>query len=400
MAAYEYIDSTGLIVADTEQTKTEVQNEYLGDFGSDLDLSDESPEGVLINAETLSRNGIATNNAQLGNQINPSFAQGVFLDAIMALYPGILGQRKSGESSLLQSVELGGVAGALIPSGTVCVTDDDNNFLSVADVTLDGSGLATVDFLAENVGAINVGIGELNTLGVGAPLGLETVNNPTSAIPGSDEETDSELRIRRDNTLSLQNISISEAVTSAVGNLDGVISLSFRENTKNVNQVIDGINLVPKSIYVCVDGGTDSDIALTLLRQKTTGGAWNGDTLVVVVDPISGQPYDVTFDRPAEIQTWIRVTIKPTSAADYQALITQSILDYANGQTEGQEGFVVDGNVSAYEISGAVNIQQPQFFVKLVEMSTDGIIYSSVEIDVGVDEVARTSAGQISVIQS
>lgn len=71
-------------------------------------------------------------------------------------------------------------------------------------------------------------------------------------------------------------MSISEAITSALYAAEGVKSLSFRENTANTTATIDGISMVAKSVYVCVDGGTDAAVAAALLANKTCGAAWNG----------------------------------------------------------------------------------------------------------------------------
>ena len=82
---YDFIDETGVIIPDTSNTKTEVQDEYKAIFGADLVIDDESPEGLIINAEVEQRDSLAKNNADLANQINPELAEGVFLDAILSL---------------------------------------------------------------------------------------------------------------------------------------------------------------------------------------------------------------------------------------------------------------------------------------------------------------------------
>ena len=83
--AYEYVDSAGLILPDTSELETEVEDEYKAVFGDDLDVNPETPEGILITAEVTQRAGLVSSNAQVANQINPNFAGGVFLGAIAAL---------------------------------------------------------------------------------------------------------------------------------------------------------------------------------------------------------------------------------------------------------------------------------------------------------------------------
>src|ERR1700710_494692 len=82
---YEYLTQNGVIVADTAALLADTQGEYQSVFGADLIVTPDTPQGVLIAAETLARTEVVNNNAALANQINPNIAGGVFLDAIMAL---------------------------------------------------------------------------------------------------------------------------------------------------------------------------------------------------------------------------------------------------------------------------------------------------------------------------
>ena len=66
-------------------------------------------------------------------------------------------------------------------------------------------------------------------------------------------------------------------------------SLTFQENVSASTQTINGISMVGHSIYACVAGGTDTDVAAALLENKSSGCAWNGGTTVNVVEPASGQ---------------------------------------------------------------------------------------------------------------
>lgn len=399
MAAYEFIDSTGTVVADTSTTKTGIQEEFKSVFGADIDLDDETPEGALINAETIARNGVALNNATLANQINPNIAEGVFFDAIWALTRGLTGGRKAATpSTFSQPVDLTGVPGTIIPESSIAITVNGDEFITLSEVTLDGTGNASVAFQSLENGEIFADAGELNTVGFGAPLGWETVNNPVDATAGSVEENDEESRLRRIDTLALQGISLVFAIKSAISDLDGVKSLEFRENFTKLDDTIDGVFLLANSIYVAVDGGSDQDIADTLRIKKTAGTNWNGAVSVNSTDPDSGQIYDVRFDRPIEIQAFIRVTILKSDVSNPANVVETSVLRYANGLIDGERGFVVGNDVSPFEIAGAINIDTPQITVKLVELSTNGLDFFLAEIPIKISEVARTSSGQITTI--
>jgi len=400
MTAYNYIDLNGTIVADTSAIKAEVEAEQREIFGEDVDLSDESPNGVLVNSETIARNGVAVNNANLANQINPNLAGGVFLDAVWALTRALTGGRKEATRSTFSTPpDLTGVPGTLIPSGSVALVGE-NKFETVSDVTLDGSGNGSVNFQAVETGPVSADIGGLNSIAPGAPLGWETVNNTVAATLGQSEEPDEVSRQRRLDTLALQGISLSEAVKSAVSDLDGVKSLSYRENYTKSDTTIDGVFLLANSVYTCVDGGTDEDIAFALFENKTAGANWNGAVTVNVTDPTSGQIYPVKFARPDDVQIWVRVTIAPTAITNPADVVETSVLRYANGLIDGSPGFVVGASVSTFEIAAAINNDTPEIFVRQVEISLNGISYDVVEIPLDIFEIARTDAIKISTVIS
>lgn len=395
MVDYAFINETGVIVPDTSDLLNNVRGEFRTAFGEDLDVSPETPQGVLISAEVEARDAVARNNATLANQINPNIAGGVFLDAIWALTGG---RRFEATPTRLWGVELAGVPGAGIPEGALARAGVDGPlFQLISPVTLDGSGNAIGAFQSVEFGAFPVGVGGLNTI-VTAVLGWETVTNPFVAEVGASQESDAASRRRRRLTLALQGVSLGEAIVSGVNDLPGVKSMAFRENPTNAPVVIDGQALVAHSIFVCVDGGLDSEIALMLLRKKSLGAAWNGSTTVPTLDPVSGQTYDVKFSRPAEIQIYLNVTVKAGAPyADVPATIRAAILAYANGEQTDEEGFVVGGDVSAFEIASAVNRAAAPIYVTDLTMSTDGVTFSTATIPITIAQVARVLAGNIAV---
>ena len=388
---YQYIDTTGVIVPDTEDTLGVVDAEYKEVFGNDLITTPDTPQGVLISAETAARNAVIENNAALANQINPNIAGGVFLDAIMAL-TGI--QRQPQTPSRIPSVALTGVAGSILPQGVQARSVNGDLFQSVAAVTLDGTGNGVVDFIAVEYGPIPCPAHDLTQIVTGI-LGWETVDNPTAATLGTTTQSDQVARAYRQNTMAFQGVALAEAITSALYATTGVKSLQFRENVAHTTQTIDGISMVSHSIYVCVDGGTDLDVASALLENKSSGAAWNGDTEVDVVEPASGQTYAVKFDRPTTVGILVRVTIKNGTEPN----VVQAILDYANGLIDGQPGFTVGSPVSPFELSGAINREFPAIYVQKVEISlTDPIDFTTDEIPIAINEVAHTQESYITVI--
>lgn len=395
MADYEFIVSTGTVVPDTSTQLEQVRAEFRAAFGGDLDVSPETPQGVLIAAETESRDAVARNNATLANQINPNLAGGLFLDAIWGLTGG---QRVAATPTLIRDVAMTGVPGTIIPAGSLASLGPNGAlFELIGGVVLIG-GSAVGTFQAQIPGSVSVGIGALNQI-VTPVLGWETISNPTVGETGRNEESDIASRTRRRQTLALQGVALPEAIVSGLHTVEGVRSLTFRENVTNAAITIEGVTLGPHSIYVCVDGGTDEDVALMLLRKKSLGAGWNGDTVTTVVEPYSGQSYPVQYDRPEVIQIFVKVTVVANGAAfpDVPALVKAAMLDYAAGLQDGEDGFVVGGDVSPFELAAAVGRVAAPLYVRNIELSTNGTTYSAAEIPIPISQKAGLLEGNIAV---
>jgi uncharacterized phage protein gp47/JayE len=394
--SYEYNALTGVIVPDTADTREEVAQEWRDAFGrSDLDVSAHTPQGVLITAETLARQGAARLTAEVANQINPNAAGGIFLDALCALM-GL--ERRRATYTTVQGVTLTGQPQTNIPAGARAQTEAGDTFALVSGVLIGASGTATGEFRATEPGEIACDAGALEYI-TDSILGWETVSNPNAGTVGAEEETDYELALRRQVTLGRQGISSVESHISALYDLPGVRSLSFRENISNDTEVIDGITMLPHSVWACVEGGTDAEIAESLFRTKTNGAAWNGAVSVEVLEPYSGQTYEVQFDRPTQRPVVIRVTLKSSVSANVQDLARQAIVDYAAGKQQGERGFVVGASVSPYELGAAINRDAPEIHVILVELAFVGDDYQTATLPIAVNELATVTPSSITIIE-
>lgn len=393
MADYEYVQSTGVILPDTADTLADVQNEWRAAFGDDLLVTTDTPQGVLIAAETEARDAVARNNAKLANQINPDLAGGVFLDAIMAL---TFDSRTKATRTLVPNVLLAGVAGTIIPAG-VQLRYGEELFASVGQVVLGANGQASVGFAAVNTGPVTVPVGQLTQIETGI-LGWETATNPFTATIGVAEESDVAARARRRKTLGRNGLSLVGSIVGSLYALDGVDSLVFRENKTSSTQTIDGVSLKPHSVYVVVQGGRDQDIAETLLETVTLGAGFNGAVTVQVVEPSSGQTYTVAFDRPTLVPIFAKFTVRVNAASvDPQDSIRRAVIDYAAGRINGEDGFEVGSDVSPFELAGAVTVEVPGVYVQKVELSTDGVNYSAAEVPISIQQLATITSAAITV---
>lgn len=397
-AGYQYLDDTGIIVPDTSDLQTIVVGEYVTALQDvNLPTAPSTPQGGLIVAETTARANVLANNAAVANQINPNYAGGIFLQALCRL-TGL--EPPSATPTSIAGVAVTGVSGTVIPAlSLVSPTSDPDSpvFQTTSPVTITG-GVGLVNLQAVVPGPIAAPSGAwVIQSGV---LGWETISNSAGVVVlGTDELSDAALRVLRNNTLALQGIGLPEAITSALNDTPGVQSLQFLENITNGTLTISGISLVAHSIWVCVEGGTDLDVAAALLNSKSLGANWNGGTSVNVTDPTTGQVYPVEFDRPSTENVWARVTLLGSSVVgDPTTLVQNAILAYQAGEIEGMPGFVVGASVSPFELASACANQIPGIFMTKVEVSTDGTTYQTTEIALAINQLAVIIAARISAI--
>ncbi|MBI6216011.1 baseplate J/gp47 family protein [Proteus sp. DFP240708] len=393
MADYRYINNKGVIVPDTSTLRNRVEDEFRAVFGQSINLSPETPQGVLATMEIENRDAIVRNNAELANQINPDIAGGIFLDAIWALMGG---ERINATHSYLSDVEFTGIPGTIIPKGSQALTIMGAVFETLSPLIIANNGKINGDMRAKEYGSITCGIGQLNKV-ASSVLGWEKVNNLTHAVVGRHAESDIKARRRRKQTLAKNTVSVAEAITSSLYELEGVNSLSFRENFNDKALIVDGISLLPHSIYVCIEGGDSHEIAKSLLRTKTIGAAFNGDIEIKVIEPASGQEYPIKFSRPKEISVFCRVSVKKSNI-DAQTIIPNALEKWVQGEIDGDNGLVVGREVSPFEISAAVNAVEPHLFVTKVELSTDGKNWNVALIPIGLNQIARLPKGAVQVV--
>ena len=392
MADYEFIEPTGVIVPDTSDTLSEVEQEWRDIFGADLVTSPETPQGAIITALAIGRDNTARNNAEVANQINPALASDIWLDTLCSL-TGV--QRNGATRSTIAGVKCTGVNGTVIPANSKIKSTNGDVFLTAQSVVIENNE-AFVDVIAKEVGAIQVAPHALQTIAESV-LGWETVDNVNAAVVGRLTESDEQLRARRRDRIARQSVGHNAAIIAALYDIPEVQSFTFRENYESTTETIDGVTLKPNSIYVCINGGLDVDIAKTLKRTKSLGCGYNGNESVTISDELTRQDYVVLFDRPSAIDVLVRVTIESTNVLADE-IIKDAIVRMTRGEIKGDSELVIGRSVSAFEIAAAINFAEPSIFVKNVELSEDGSNWSS-EIDITIQEIASIQESSIQVIE-
>ena len=213
--------------------------------------------------------------------------------------------------------------------GTTLVIDRNDIFQTVNFTTSSNLGINKVRTVGEVV-AVESGVVEqpANTIDtiLTPMLGWDSVINPIEASPGTDRETDEELRLRFRNGKFDRATNTYDAIYSALINTDGVTEVTIYENDTSV---VDGNGVPAHSFLPIVSGGLSQSIGNALWENKPTGILSYGNTSVSVTDA-QGGTHTVSFSRPNPVVIYISmdITTDVNFPANGNDLIRSNILQY------------------------------------------------------------------------
>lgn len=416
MTQYNYITETGTIVADTATLLTDVQNEYKTALGANIDLAASTPQGTLITAETIARTDVMRNNAELANLINPNLAYGAFLDAIASLLGISRGANKSTVGTL---IKITGDNLTVIPAGSRISTSNNDVFEIVSPVTIPMSGITTATVTSQESGPIPLPLGLMTIVDGTIGWGTAEVVNTSVVTLGTLAMKDPQFKNFRNQTLFNQGIGSSAAVMAAVLDVPNITSAMVVENNTGATGLVNGITFTKaNAIWVCVAGNPNQlALANALYAAHSAGCAWDYGTAngtpvgspagIAVQDPATDLFYRVKWTTPVLYDCYVHIIVsQATSVTSPQPAVATAILNYANGELEGEPGFVIGASVSAFEVAGSVSRQLPGLYTKnctvaLVPAGNPAPVYPAgfvTEFTLGVFEQAQLAINNVTVV--
>lgn len=370
---YIFTPSNGVIIPDTADIKTSVQNEVTEAFQDlgQISLEDATPQGRFIDIETNSRAAVISFNAEIANVlVNISSSAGMALDAWGANF----GVPRIGASASKVPVIVGGAENTIIPAGSQAIDINGIIWTAENEILLSSSGTGTGTFVCTQTGPISLGAGELNAIVASSTLGVdgwETITNTAIATLGSNVESDAAYKLR-----ILQSIFSGSALfgnyASACYKVDGVADVFAYDNPYGSTRQLDNISIPAHSVYVCVDGGNAADVASALYTVKSAGCGWVGNTTVNVIDPVFGTANVVEYQIPTATNITITVNLTDIYSAntDLASEVKEVIAAYFNNQFEN----------SGYAKIGIRPLVDPFVVATLLQSQISGVSVSSVQV--------------------
>jgi uncharacterized phage protein gp47/JayE len=190
-----------------------------------------------------------------------------------------------------------------------------------------GTAHVAIPMQSNDYGAVIAVKGTL-TVPVNPVSGVNSFINPTDAITGQNQESDTQLRARRIEELAGSGEGSVESLRSGLLAVSGVTSANVIENP---GDVVDSNGLPPHSVECIVLGGSDSDVANSVFT-KGAGIQTNGTTTIPVTDSM-GIVHSIHFTRPTIVQIYVSVDVQKNAnyPSDGDQRVKQALVDYSNG---------------------------------------------------------------------
>lgn len=374
------ITETGVTGKTLVQYRDEITGEYYN-VDPGWNVLPESPDGqvIAIWSEALANLDEQAQYAYMSR--DPSTAIGQALEDI-ADYAGI---RRLDATPSTATVTVSGTNGTIIPAGKR-VRQRITGTLWALDSEVTIAGPVNVNVTALDPGALTAPQGTLTE--VADPVaGWQSVTNNDAAALGRNVESDTELRLRRNQSVALPGSNQLDNIFSAVSNVEGVTQAKVYENPRNV--VAD--DLTPNSIAIFVQGGNNVAVTKEIAAKKNPGCNMNDATsrgdegLSALPNEITsntmtplGNPLSITYFRPDLVTIFVDITISTTDLSDSaKEDIADAIVEFSvsglTGQGDGftRRGFQIGERVAAGRLYTPVNeIVADQGFVESIFVGT------------------------------
>lgn len=294
-------------------------------FGPTINLDPDTIDGQTLGIYAESISNIDQLAEDVYQSFNPQYATGLGLSRLVQLN-GI--RRIQGAFSTVALLAVG-TSGTIIPAGSL-VRDPATNiqFTTIADATIPSTGEVSIPSRCTIFGPFAAVAGSLTK--IDTPIfGWQTVTNLLDAVPGRNEETDEQLRLRRAASTSTPAQAVIDSIFGAIANIPDVRQVRVFENDQDTVQPVT--SLPPHSIYAVVEGGSDVEIAKAIFLRKTAGTTTVGPVTVSVSDT-QANTHDIRFSRPVDVPVYITInlTTRPGWPGDGADQIKTALVAFGN----------------------------------------------------------------------
>lgn len=289
------IGPTGLVLNTRQELFDYYSQLYRDIYGEDINLEQSTPDGQMMNIQIQAVLDLQDLLMQIYNTFDPDNAIGRILDQRVAIN-GI--QRQAGTFTVTnitvvvsQSVTLFGIDQAA--QDPYRIADNEGNEWVLQESTSLLPGTHVLSFQSAVPGEV-LTVPNTITVPKTIVLGVVSVNNPTTyTVLGINEESDYQLKIRRQQSVSLSGQGYLASLLAALLNISGVTFARVYENNTGIT---DGDGIPGHSIWVIVAGsGLPGAIANAIYTKRNAGCGMKGGQ-VYNIPQADGTDFPVRWD--------------------------------------------------------------------------------------------------------
>lgn len=273
------LTSAGLSVATYPQIRKALATKFKEIYGSDIDLSTTSADGIYLENVSLLINNLLAVIKMLYSELNIDTATGVYLESLCSL-SGIYRKPATKSIAVLKLINNNDDP-ILLDSSKKLEFIDGNNiswFTKVqvgSQLTLIKDEPTEVIVECEKNGPIVAPSGWIDKL-ISNEYNI-TIEQENDAEIGSYEENDSHLRLRRNESMSTKGISVLETLAGALLNLSGIEDVKvYNNDSSSTITSADGTSINVHDIYVVLrkrqNVKIDESLIGSIIYEKLTPG--------------------------------------------------------------------------------------------------------------------------------
>ena len=277
-------------------------------YGADANINQNSPDGQWVNNFANIIENVLELIVQVYNAKDPDQAVGIDLDSCCA-YCGItrMGGTYTQVKMLIVTNQTLNLAGQNTSTPYTVQDGNGNQYQLIQSASLI-NGNNSLNFQAVNIGAVQCAANTV-TVQVTVTAGIVSVNNPAAAFQtGLNQETDAQLRQRRQVSVGQPAQGANSGLTAALFAIPGMIQAVVYENMTNVTNVY---GIPGHSIWVVVDQGANNlnaQIAQAIYNYRNLGCGMYG-SVTVDVDQPNGILFPIQFSNVTFQNLYIEMTI-------------------------------------------------------------------------------------------
>lgn len=338
------VDNAGIITQTLGEKTAEISTAFLGAFppvaGEQLDLTPDSYTGrevTILSEQLVQAQDLLLDFVSI---LSPTQAQGAFVDYHLSLQAT---RRKSATPSTIAAIVYG-LPGTAVGDKRVRYLPTDTLWRTPAGLVIGANGETETTLSAVVTGPTQaLETGTEQWLIVDVTTGWAAVESTAEATLGTTAESDLAARTRLQRSTAGLCGSTRPGILRALWAVEGVTSV---EVWNNRTLLPNAVGVPAKSIESVVEGGSDDDVGLAILRSYNGTAGYAGTTTHTVTDTVTledGSTKTITetvaWSRIERIDILVDVSVtvldEDLLSADARALIYGAVADWMNALDAG-----------------------------------------------------------------